>query len=379
MNQEIMNQIEKMIADTKEGKNNIDATDIVKLIESENKKSLEERLQDYLKSKRDAEIKESTINDIESKIRHFFNWGNINTYEEITKEKYKAYKQYLLEEKDGRKKRGDNNKKQDQEEQNKGEKITTINKRITFINGFLKYIKLDGYCLKQERIQNKSNLENVYTRNDLERLIKFCNSNREIEKAKDMQVQAKTKEEIKNANMQMRKAKMIQKKKKQAKAIIITFFALGIRDAEVEFVTVEAIKRGKIEITNKGKTREIPVQKDLKKELLQFCKEKEIKTGCIFQSQNKSSKRLSHTQIWRILQWATGQMRINKDKAHEHSIRHLTGKEIAKASNNDRKVIADILGHSDSRTSEIYLQKSFAEQKADMEKLGIKELSKIKG
>ena len=71
-------------------------------------------------------------------------------------------------------------------------------------------------------------------------------------------------------------------------------------------------------------------------------------------------------------------MRINKNKAHEHSIRHLTGKELAKASNNDRKVIADVLGHSDSKTSEIYLQKSFAEQKADMEKLGIKELSKTK-
>ena len=116
----------------------------------------------------------------------------------------------------------------------------------------------------------------------------------------------------------------------------------------------------------------------MKKELIQYCQERGIKTGCIFQSQNKNSKRLSHTQIWRILQWATGQMRINKNKAHEHSIRHLTGKELAKASNNDRKVIADVLGHSDSKTSEIYLQKSFAEQKADMEKLGIKELSKTK-
>lgn len=378
MNQEIMNQVAKMITDAKEGKNNIDATDIVKLIESENKKSLEERLQDYLKSKKDAEIKESTINDIESKIRHFLTWGNINTYEEITKEKYKAYKQYLLEEKDGRKKRGENNKNKDQEKQIKGEKIATINKRITFINGFLKYIKLDGYCLKQERIQNKSTLENVYTRNDLERLIKFCNSTKEIDKAKEMQEQAKTKEEIKKANLKMREAKMIQKKKQQAKAIIITFFALGIRDAEVEAVTFEAIKQGKIIITNKGKTREIPVQKELKKELMQYCQERGIKTGCIFQSQNKNSKRLSHTQIWRILQWVTGQMRINKNKAHEHSIRHLTGKELAKASNNDRKVIADVLGHSDSKTSEIYLQKSFAEQKADMEKLGIKELSKTK-
>lgn len=378
MNQEIMNQVAKMITDAKEGKNNIDATDIVKLIESENKKSLEERLQDYLKSKKEAEIKESTINDIESKIRHFLTWGNINTYEEITKEKYKAYKQYLLEEKDGRKKRGENNKNKDQEKQTKGEKIATINKRITFINGFLKYIKLDGYCLKQERIQNKSTLENVYTRNDLERLIKFCNSTKEIDKAKEMQEQAKTKEEIKKANLKMREAKMIQKKKQQAKAIIITFFALGIRDAEVEAVTFEAIKQGKIIITNKGKTREIPVQKELKKELMQYCQERGIKTGCIFQSQNKNSKRLSHTQIWRILQWVTGQMRINKNKAHEHSIRHLTGKELAKASNNDRKVIADVLGHSDSKTSEIYLQKSFAEQKADMEKLGIKELSKTK-
>ena len=132
MNQEIMNQVAKMITDAKEGKNNIDATDIVKLIESENKKSLEERLQDYLKSKKDAEIKESTINDIESKIRHFLTWGNINTYEEITKEKYKAYKQYLLEEKDGRKKRGENNKNKDKEEQTKGEKIATINKRSRY-------------------------------------------------------------------------------------------------------------------------------------------------------------------------------------------------------------------------------------------------------
>lgn len=375
-NEELREEIEKMIADAKDGKNNVEVTDIVKLIQSQNTKNLEERLQEYLKSKQDAERKDATVEDIESKIRHFLTWCNINSYEDITKDKYKAYKKYLMEEKEGKPRRGEKNKKD--AVQDKGEKLTTVNKRITFINGFLMYLNLDGYCLKQEKIQNKSNLENVYTRNELERLIKFCNSTKEIDDAREMQEKAKTKEEIKDANLKMRRAKMIQKKKQQTKAIIITFFALGIRDAEVKFVTVEAIKRGKIVIINKGKQREIPIPKELKQELLKFCKERGIETGCIFRSQNKNSQRLSHSQIWRNLQWATGQMRINKDKGHEHSIRHLTGKELARISHNDRKFVADMLGHSNAQTSEIYLQKSFGEQKAEMEKMGIKGLIKGK-
>ena len=350
--EELVNKIQLMVKE----KNDINETDIMKIIEDAKNISLEERIQNYLQEKKRNERKDATIRDTESKIRHFLTWGNINTLDEITKEKYQEYKEYL-----------------------QGiEEVATINKRIVMVNGFLTYCNLKGYCLKQLKVQKKSSLENVYSMDEIKRILKFCNSTREYEIAEQMQKEAKSKEEIKQANAKMRDAKFILKKKRKVKVIIQTFLGLGIRDAELQFVTVEAIKSGGVTVTNKNKTRTIPVSNELKRELLNYCKEEEIKTGCIIKSQNKNSTRLSHSQVWRLLQWATGQMRIQKKKAHEHGIRHLAGKEFARISNNDRKFVADMLGHSDTRTSDIYLQKSFAEQKQTMNKIGIKELSKTK-
>mgnify|MGYP003296086882 CR=1 FL=1 len=349
MNQEILEKVAKLIQDAEDGKE-INESDITKIIEEQKKMSLEDRIQKYLNEKRAEEITERTIKDIESKLKDFFSWGHIESLEDITKQKYMDYKEYLVKEKPGRKNKD-----------SKGEQIKTINKRITIINGFLKRNNLGGYCLKYMKEQKKSTLENVYTMNDFERLMKFCNSRKEIEKAEQLKKDAKTPEEIKRADAEIRKAEKIQKKKKQVKIILLVFFGLGIRDAELEFVTIESIKRGKVVVTNKGKTREIPVTRDLKKEVISYCEEENITTGCILQSQTKGSKRLSHTQVWRKLQWATGQMRINKNKAHEHSIRHLTGKELAKTSN--IKAVADLLGHTSTNTTEIYIQKSFEEQK----------------
>lgn len=354
INEELKNKIENLIAEGKE----INETDIIKIVESAKNISIEDRITEYLKKKKDEERTEDTIKDTESKIRHFLTWGNINSLEEITKDKYQKYREYLKE--------------------TKKEEIATRNKRIVMINGFLTFCNLKGYCLKQEKVQNKSSLENVYSMREIERIMKFCNSTREYDQAKKIQDQAKTKEEIKKANAEMRKAKFIMKKKRKTKVIIQIFLGLGIRDAELEFVTIEQIKKGSVTVTNKGKTRTIPVSRELKKELLGYCKEEGITTGCIIRSQNKNSERLSHSQIWRNLQWSTGQMRINKDKAHEHGIRHLAGKEFARISGQNRKFVADMLGHSDTKTSDIYLQMSFEEQKAEMQKMNIKKLSKAK-
>ena len=355
MNEE---ELTSKIKSIMQSKKDINESDIMKIIEDAKNIPLETRIKNYLRKKKEDERKEDTIKDIESKIRHFLTWGNINTIDDISKEKYQEYKQYL---------------------QDAGiEEVATINKRIVMVNGFLSYCNLSGYCLSQLRVQKKSSLENVYSIDEIKRILKFCNSTKEIDEAKEMQERAKTKEEKKQANLKMREAKFIMKKKKKAKIIVQTFLGLGIRDAELDFVTVEAIKSGGVTVTNKNKTRTIPVSRELRKELLNYCKEEGITTGCIIRSQNKNSTRLSHSQVWRILQWATGKMRINKKKAHEHGIRHLAGKEFARISNNDRKFVADMLGHSDTKTSDIYLQKSFDEQKKEMNKMRIGEVSKAK-
>ena len=60
---------------------------------------------------------------------------------------------------------------------------------------------------------------------------------------------------------------------------------------------MERIKRGKIEIYNKGKYRKIFLPKLLRENLLNYCKEHGIKTGWVFIT--KSGKLKDRSNLWR--------------------------------------------------------------------------------
>ena len=72
--------------------------------------------------------------------------------------------------------------------------------------------------------------------------------------------------------------------------------ATGIRVSEVQYLTVEAVRAGKAEISLKGKIRTILIPGKLRKKLLSYTKRKNTASGPVFRT--RSGKVLSRKQIW---------------------------------------------------------------------------------
>lgn len=75
-----------------------------------------------------------------------------------------------------------------------------------------------------------------------------------------------------------------------------TICATGIRVSEVRYITVEAAKTGRAEITLKGKIRVILIPGKLCRKLLKYAKKNKTASGEIFLTGNGS--RISRRQIW---------------------------------------------------------------------------------
>ena len=63
--------------------------------------------------------------------------------------------------------------------------------------------------------------------------------------------------------------------------------ATGIRVSEVPYLTVEAVERGKAEISLKGKIRTILIPGKLRRKLLQYARKNKTASGEIFLTRNR--------------------------------------------------------------------------------------------
>lgn len=135
----------------------------------------------------------------------------------------------------------------------------------------------------------------------------------------------------------------------QAKAIMETFVGTGIRFAELQFVTVEAVKAGVMTVTNKGAVRDVPLQ-PVKKILLNYCKEYNITSGMIFKT--RFGNPISNSQLSRELKYIAGQARVSKKRIHPHNFRHLFA--VNYLENGNVMELKNILGHQSLDTTSIY-------------------------
>ena len=134
--------------------------------------------------------------------------------------------------------------------------------------------------------------------------------------------------------------------------ILQTICGTGIRISELQFITVESVKNGTVEVTCKGKNRVIFIVKQLKKKLLRYAAERHIKAGAIFIT--KSGKPINRTNVWREMKALCKQARVNPDKVFPHNLRHLFARTFYKLEKDIAK-LADILGHSSINTTRIYI------------------------
>lgn len=268
---------------------------------------LENGIEIFLTDLRDNEIAQTSLKVYQTNIRQFIKYLQEHNKNSFNKSTYQDYRDFMKNEKQY--------------------ELTTINKYIVVLNKYFSYLGHDELKIKQLRMQKKHYLENVPTVTDYKRILR---SSKKIDLV--------------------------------AYYFILIASYTAIRVSAICQITIEALKESKknddyIKIFSKGKYNEVPFPAWLRRELLKWAESRGIKSGYLFPSPVNKGKPLTRKTMWKKVQKATGQARVNLDKGHPHAFRHLLGKEIT-GEIKDNQTIADIFGHESLKTTAQYQQKT---------------------
>ena len=197
-------------------------------------------------------------------------------------------------------------------------KVASINSKIISINRYLKWLGIKELTVKTKRLQNASGLENMITKECYLKMLRYADA----------------------------------RNKRKQYCIMKTIAQTGIRIGELKFVTVEAIKEGSTIVWNKGKYRTIYFTKNLRHEILQYCREIDCVTGVIFCGRENGSP-ITPGAVWKSLKYIAKQVDVPEAMVYPHSFRHLFAKEYMRKVG-DISELADLLGHSRLETTWIY-------------------------
>ncbi len=212
--------------------------------------------------------------------------------------------------------------------------LTSANSMIAAVNAFLRFMGWMDCCIKQFKVQKKA----------------FCSEDKELTKAEYIRL-VNTAKEDGNERLNL---------------LLQTICGTGIRVSELQFITVEAVRKGEAVVSCKNKTRTVFIVRELQKKLLSYIKTKGITTGCIFIT--KSGKPMSRCNIWREMKALCEQAGVSPDKVFPHNLRHLFARTFYSIEKDIAK-LADILGHSNINTTRIYIITTGAEHKRKMENM----------
>lgn len=256
------------------------------------------------------EKSEATIGKYLHDIRVFAQYvGNTS----ITREKAVAYKQNLIAQ---------------------GYAMRSVNSMIASLNRYFVFVGLLDCKLKSVKIQRQI----------------FCAEEKELTKAEYERL--------------LRAAG--QKGNQRLNLMIQTICSTGIRVSELQFITVEAVRKGEAVVSLKGKTRTIFIVKELRKKLLRYIAEQKIAAGNVFVT--RTGKPVSRSNIWREMKNLCRQAGVNPDKVFPHNLRHLFARTFYGIEKDIAK-LADILGHSSINTTRIYIMTTGNEHRQRMERM----------
>lgn len=125
----------------------------------------------------------------------------------------------------------------------------SVNLMITLLNQFFFYNNLDD--LKLQKVKDIKILKEALSKNDYEKLLTAA-----------------------------------QQRSRQLYFIIRTICATGLMASEINLITVENLKKGKIERKFKGVSHTVLIPRDFCQSLLAFAKSENIYSGCIFITSN---------------------------------------------------------------------------------------------
>ena len=195
---------------------------------------------------------------------------------EVSKEAVAAYKEELL---------------------NKGFCPATVNGKLTAVDRLLDFLSLGDCKVKHLKVQRRLFRDpgKELTREEYERLV----------------IAARTSGKARLA------------------LLLEAICATGIRVSEVQYLTVEAARMGKAEISLKGKVRTILLPNKLCHKLLKYAQKQNIASGEIFRTRSGNS--LSRRQIWAEMKALCSAAGVAPTKVFPHNLRHLFARIFYKA------------------------------------------------
>lgn len=280
------------------------------------KKDLELKLKQY---KVDLKCDEKAKNSIDAYVRYAKVFVNFIDHDnDITKEDVIDFKAYLINVLEY--------------------SSSSINTIIIYINKFMHYCNLDSLKVKKIKTTVNTTVDEIMSSSDYKRLLRYADKLKMYDMCLIMKILAMT----------------------------------GIRSEELRFFTYENVKKGMyIQVRNKGKTREIIIRQDLRREILKYCEENEIKTGFIFRSPTDQSKMLHRTTIYRRLKKIAGAARVKKELIYAHAFRHYFSITYLENGGNQLN-LRDILGHSSLETTNIYAKRTRKDLRKQLESMNFK-------
>ena len=157
-----------------------------------------------------------------------------------------------------------------------------------------------------------------------------------------------------------------EKGQKSLALLLEAICSTGIRVSEVRFLTVEAAKRGRAEISLKGKSRVILLPERLCKRLLSYAAKRGVRRGEVFLS--KTGRSLDRRRIWREMKALCPLAGVRAEKVFPHNLRHLFSRVFYEITRDISK-LSDVLGHSSMETTRVYLISAGAEHRRALERM----------
>ncbi|NCE97594.1 tyrosine-type recombinase/integrase [Emergencia sp. 1XD21-10] len=251
-----------------------------------------------------------TIEKYRRDVKRFADYLN---RKEVEKEKLIAYKQDLVAE---------------------GYAFSSINSMLAALNSFFAYTGWDDLRMKAIKVQRQI----------------FCEEEKEL---------------IKSEYLRLVDCALSRGKERLA-MILRTIGTTGIRVSELKFITVEAVKQGKLQVCSKSKNRTVFLVKGLRKKLVTYVKKQRISSGSIFLT--RSGRPVNRTNIWKEMKALCKAAGVSDKKVFPHNLRHLFARVFYQAEKDIAK-LADILGHCSINTTRIYMVSSGREHLRCMEKM----------
>lgn len=150
--------------------------------------------------------------------------------------------------------------------------------------------------------------------------------------------------------------------------VMETLCATGLRVSELRCVTVEAVREGKLVVSNKGRVRCAWLPKALRRDLLVWASRQGCATGPIFRT--KSGRVLDRVSVWREMKAVALATGVDARKVYPHNLRHLFAC-VHYAKHRDLAALCDLLGHARIETTRIYVATSGRDQREQVLDLGL--------